>query len=33
VFVYRKKEPAPSWALWTVGGLTFANIAIAVAWH
>ena len=33
VFVYRKKVPAPSWALWTVGGLTFANIAIAVAWH
>ena len=33
VFVYRKKTPAPSWALWTVGGLTFANIVIAVAWH
>ena len=33
VFVYRKKEPAPSWALWTVGLLTFANIVIAVAWR
>ncbi|WP_159603203.1 hypothetical protein [Agromyces humi] len=33
VFVYRTRKPAPSWALWTVGGLTFANIVIAVAWH
>ena len=33
VFVYRTKKPAPSWALWTVGALTFANIVIAVAWH
>ena len=33
VFVYRKKDPAPSWALWTVGTLTFANIVIAVAWR
>ena len=33
VFVYRKKAPAPSWALWTIGGLTFANIIVAVAWH
>jgi hypothetical protein len=31
--VYRKKAPAPSWALWTIGGLTFANIIVAVAWH
>ena len=29
VFVYRKKDPAPSWALWTVGGLTFAAGAVA----
>ena len=33
VFVYRKKDPAPSWSLWTVGVLTFANIVIAVAWR
>lgn len=33
VFVYRKKDPAPSWALWAVGGLTFANVVIAVAWR
>lgn len=33
VFVYRKRTPAPSWALWTIGGLTFANIVIAVAWR
>jgi len=33
VFVYRKKDPAPSWALWSVGTLTLANIVIAVAWR
>jgi len=33
VFMYRKKTPAPSWALWTVGGLTLANVIIAVAWR
>ena len=33
VFVYRKKTPAPSWALWTIGGLTLANVIIAVAWR
>ena len=33
VFVYRKKDTAPSWSLWTVGALTFANIVIAVAWR
>jgi hypothetical protein len=33
VFVYRRKSPAPSWVLWTIGGLTVANIIIAVAWR
>ncbi len=33
VFVYRKKNPAPSWALWAVGGLTLANVIVAVAWR
>lgn len=33
VLVYRKKDPAPSWALWTTGVLTFANIVAAVAWR
>lgn len=32
VIRYRKKPTAPSWALWLIGGLTFANIAIAVVW-
>lgn len=31
VFVFRKKDPAPSWALWAIGGLTLLNIVIAVA--
>lgn len=33
VFVYRKKDPAPSWALWAIGGLTLANVIVAVAWR
>jgi hypothetical protein len=33
VFVYRKKSPAPSWALWAIGGLTVANVVVAVAWR
>ncbi|MFD4423096.1 hypothetical protein ACFWN7_16545 [Agromyces sp. NPDC058484] len=33
VFVFRKKDPAPSWALWTIGALTLANIVVAVAWR
>lgn len=33
VFVYRKKTPAPSWALWAIGGLTLANIVVAVVWR
>lgn len=33
VFVFRRKAPAPSWALWTIGGLTLANVVIAVAWR
>ncbi|MCI2959630.1 hypothetical protein MN032_18250 [Agromyces atrinae] len=33
VFVFRKKDPAPSWALWLIGGLTLANIVIAVVWR
>ncbi len=31
-FLYRRKDPAPSWALWTIGTLTLANIVVAVAW-
>lgn len=30
--VYRKREVAPSWALWAIGGLTTLNIVLAVAW-
>ncbi|MEV1129940.1 hypothetical protein [Agromyces sp. NPDC049794] len=33
VFVYRKKNPAPSWALWAVGALTLVNVVVAVAWR
>ena len=33
VFVYRKKNPAPSWALWAIGALTLANVVVAVAWR
>jgi Na+-driven multidrug efflux pump len=33
VFLYRKKDPAPSWALWAIGALTLANVVIAVAWR
>lgn len=33
VFVYRKKVPAPNWALWSIGALTVANIVVAVAWR
>lgn len=33
VFVYRKKNPAPSWALWAIGGLTLVNVVVAVAWR
>ena len=33
VFVYRKKELAPNWALWAIGGLTLANVVVAVAWQ
>jgi hypothetical protein len=32
VFVYRKKVPAPSWAMWSIGGLTTLNVVLAVAW-
>ena len=31
VLVFRKKNPAPSWVLWLIGGLTVLNIVIAVA--
>ena len=30
--IFRKRVPAPSWALWLIGGLTLANVIIAVAW-
>ena len=32
VFVFRKKDPVPSWALWTIGGLTTLNVIVAVVW-
>ena len=32
VLVFRKRVPAPSWVLWLIGGLTLANVIIAVAW-
>lgn len=30
--VFRKREVAPSWVLWTIGGLTLLNVVLAVAW-
>jgi len=30
--VFRKREVAPSWALWSIGGLTLLNVVLAVAW-
>lgn len=33
VFINRKKEPVNSGVMWTVGGLTLANIVIAVLWQ
>ncbi|WP_066082197.1 hypothetical protein [Pseudoclavibacter albus] len=33
VIVFRKKETAPKWTLFAIGGLTLANVIIAVAWH
>lgn len=33
VFLFRKKERVPSWVIWVIGGLTLANICIAVLWH
>lgn len=32
VFIYRKREVAPKWALWTIGALTTLNVVLAVAW-
>jgi uncharacterized membrane protein len=32
VFLFRKREIAPSWALWSIGGLTVLNVVLAVAW-
>jgi hypothetical protein len=32
VFVFRKREIAPSWVLWSIGGLTTLNVVLAVAW-
>lgn len=32
VFIFRKREVAPSWVLWAVGGLTLLNVVLAVAW-
>lgn len=33
VFMYRKKNVAPSWSVWTIGVFTLTNIAIAVLWR
>ena len=30
--VFRKREVAPSWVLWSIGGLTLLNVVLAVAW-
>jgi hypothetical protein len=30
--VFRKREIAPSWVLWLIGGLTLSNVVIAVVW-
>ncbi len=30
--VFRKRVTAPSWAMWLIGGLTLANVVIAVVW-
>jgi len=32
VIRYRKKNSAPSWVLWAIGGLTVVNVSIAVLW-
>ncbi|MBK5237968.1 MAG: hypothetical protein JJE28_02525 [Actinomycetales bacterium] len=32
VFIFRKREVAPSWVLWAIGGLTLLNVVLAVAW-
>lgn len=32
LLINKKKDPAPSGAMWAIGGLTLANIIIAVAW-
>ena len=32
VFIFRKREVAPSWVLWAIGGLTVLNVVLAVAW-
>ena len=33
VMMYRKKMSVASWVIWAIGGLTLANVAIAVLWH
>ncbi|WP_140400515.1 hypothetical protein [Gulosibacter sp. 10] len=33
LFLNRKKDPVPSGVMWAAGGLTLANICIAVLWH
>lgn len=33
VFAFRKRDVAPSWALWLIGGLTTLNVVLAVAWE
>ena len=33
VFLNRKKDVVASWAMWTIGGLTLANVIVAVAWR
>ena len=30
--IFRKRDVAPSWALWLIGALTLSNVVIAVVW-
>lgn len=33
VFSFRKKDVVPAAVMWAIGGLTLANVVIAVAWR
>lgn len=32
VFIYRKRDVAPKWVMWTIGALTTLDVVLAVAW-